>query len=81
MLKSEGSGGWPQALGRNSFLKPEYLPPDPPSGHGAHQYAFQIFALDKVLELDEAPGRGALIEAMKGHVLAMGSLVGRYERS
>lgn len=81
MLKSEGSGGWPQALGKNSFLKPEYLPPDPPSGHGSHQYAFQVFALDRILELDEAPGRGALIDAMKGHVLAKGCLVGRYERS
>jgi Raf kinase inhibitor-like YbhB/YbcL family protein len=81
MLKSEGSGGWPQALGKNSFLKPEYLPPDPPSGHGTHRYAFQVFAIDRVLDLEDAPGRGALVEAMKGHVLAKGNLVGRYERS
>ena len=81
MLKSEGSGGWPQALGKNSFMRPEYLPPDPPSGHGAHHYAFQVFALDRALELEGAPGRSAVIEAMKGHVLAKGHLVGLYERS
>ena len=81
MLKSEGSGGWPQALGKNSFFKAEYLPPDPPSGHGAHHYAFQIFALDHALDLEDEPGRGALTEAMKTHVLAKGYLVGLYERS
>lgn len=81
MLRSEGSPGWPQALGKNSFLRAEYLPPDPPSGHGAHHYAFQIFALDRTLDLDDEPGRGALIEAMKGHVLAKGTLVGVYERA
>ena len=81
MLKSEGSGGWPQALGKNSFFKAEYLPPDPPSGHGAHHYAFQVFALDRVLDFDDEPGRGALTEAMKGHVMAKGFLIGLYERS
>ena len=81
MLKSEGSVGWPLALGRNSFLKAEYLPPDPPSGHGPHRYAFQIFALDRTLSLDGEPGRGALIEAMKTHVIGKGRLIGTYERT
>jgi len=80
MLKSEGSGGWPQQLGKNSFFKAEYLPPDPPSGHGAHHYAFQVFALDKALDFDDEPGRGAVVEAMKTHVLAKGYLIGLYER-
>ncbi len=81
MLKSEGSGGWPQALGKNSFFKAEYLPPDPPAGHGTHHYAFQVFALDRALDFEDEPGRGAVIDAMKGHVLAKGYLIGVYERS
>ena len=81
MLKSEGSGGWPQAMGKNSFFKAEYLPPDPPSGHGTHRYAFQVFALDRVLDFEDEPGRGVLVDAMKTHVLAKGHLIGVYERS
>lgn len=81
MLKSEGSGGWPQALGHNSFLKAEYLPPDPPSGHGAHHYAFQIYALDQALTFEGDPGRSALVDAMRSHVLAKGCLIGVYERA
>ena len=79
-LKSPGSTGQAHVLGRNSFLKAEYLPPDPPSGHGPHRYAFQVFALATPLVLASEPGRGAVIVAMTGHVLATGMLIGTYER-
>jgi Raf kinase inhibitor-like YbhB/YbcL family protein len=68
------------ASGRNSYMMTGWLPPDPPTGHGPHHYAFQIFALDMVPELDRRPGRSALVDAMKGHVLAAGLLTGTYER-
>ena len=32
-------------VGRNSYLREGWLPPDPPTGHGEHHYAFQMFAL------------------------------------
>ncbi|MCK2055221.1 YbhB/YbcL family Raf kinase inhibitor-like protein [Methylobacterium sp. 37f] len=67
-------------LGKNSFLKSGWLPPDPPTGHGAHAYLFQAYALDRALDLPQHPGRGALLEAMAGRVLAKGCLVGTYER-
>jgi Raf kinase inhibitor-like YbhB/YbcL family protein len=67
-------------LGRNSFLKERYAPPDPPPGHGPHRYVFQIFALDVELHFREPPGRTAVMEAMKGHVLAKGLHIGTYER-
>ncbi len=67
-------------MGRNSYLRTEYLPPDPPPGHGPHRYAFQVFALDAPLRLPPAPGRGELIEAMQGHVIGAGCLIGTYER-
>jgi phosphatidylethanolamine-binding protein (PEBP) family uncharacterized protein len=34
----------PIKLGRNSYLRQAWLPPDPPPGHGVHRYAFQLFA-------------------------------------
>ena len=69
------------AMGRNSFLGAEYLPPDPPPGHGPHRYLFQLFALDTALPFDGHPGRGALVKAMEGHVIARGVLTGTFERS
>ena len=68
-------------VGRNSFLRQGWLPPDPPTGHGEHRYAFQLFALDAgVGDPGATPGRGAIVEAMAGHVLAAGLLVGTYSR-
>lgn len=68
-------------LGRNSFLQTAWLPPDPPSGHGQHAYLFQIYALRQPLDLGENPGRGALLDAMKGLVSAKGQLTGTYARA
>jgi Raf kinase inhibitor-like YbhB/YbcL family protein len=79
-LKSSGSRGEIAELGKNSFLHSEYLPPDPPPGHGPHRYVFQIYALDVELMLDDRPGRGAVLEAMEGHVLSKGCMIGTYER-
>lgn len=74
----EDAGG---EVGRNSFLSPGWLPPDPPTGHGDHRYVFQLFALDVTAEdLGEAPGRGAVVGAMTGHVIGAGVLTGIYAR-
>jgi Raf kinase inhibitor-like YbhB/YbcL family protein len=67
-------------LGRNSYLRSGYLPPDPPPGHGLHRYFFQLFALDCSLQLSRTPGRSSVLKAMRGHVLAKGALMGTYER-
>jgi Raf kinase inhibitor-like YbhB/YbcL family protein len=80
LFRSPHHDGLDENLGRNSFLQTAYLPPDPPTGHGPHLYAFQIFALDRKLNFDHPPGRSAVVEAMTGHVLAKGVLVGAYER-
>jgi Raf kinase inhibitor-like YbhB/YbcL family protein len=80
-LKSPGHLGLDEMLGRNSYLQPAYLPPDPPPGHGPHLYVFQLFALDRKLDFDRPPGRKAVIRAMHGHVLAKGALAGTYERT
>lgn len=67
-------------VGKNSFLVEGWLPPDPPRGHGSHDYAFQLFALDTVPLLDANPGRSEVVKAMAGHILAAGLLVGTYSR-
>ncbi len=79
-LSGPASRGSVPDLGRNTFLKAGYLPPDPPNGHGDHRYLFQVYALDAPLDLEGTPGRGALLEAMAGHVLARGALTGLYRR-
>lgn len=68
-------------MGRNSYLRPAWLPPDPPPGHGPHRYAFEVFALDAAPDVFGAPGRSHILEIMRGHVLAKGCLIGTYERN
>jgi Raf kinase inhibitor-like YbhB/YbcL family protein len=67
-------------LGLNSFLRARYLPPDPPPGHGPHRYVFQVFAVDYDLMFEGTPGRGAVLQALAGHVLAVGHLQAIYQR-
>ena len=79
-LRSAGSKGGEHTLGKNTFLKTAYLPPDPPPGGGAHRYMFQVYALDQPTGLSEGSGRGALKTALHGHVLARGCFIATYER-
>ncbi|UZK69079.1 YbhB/YbcL family Raf kinase inhibitor-like protein [Sphingomonas sp. S1-29] len=67
-------------VGRNSYFAEGWLPPDPPTGHGVHHYAFQLFALAEGPDLKENPNRGAMLKAMRGRVLAAGLLTGTYSR-
>ncbi len=80
LFKSPGHDGLNEDLGKNSYLQAGWLPPDPPTGHGPHLYVFQAFALDKALSFDGTPGRKRFLEAIEGHVLAKGMLIGTYER-
>jgi Raf kinase inhibitor-like YbhB/YbcL family protein len=67
-------------VGRNSYLGEGWLPPDPPTGHGPHEYVFQLFALKDAPDVGRNPGRSAFVDAIKGHVLGAGLLVGTYSR-
>jgi Raf kinase inhibitor-like YbhB/YbcL family protein len=69
-----------ESMGRNSYFNATYLPPDPPPGHGEHRYVFQVFALDIVPRFESPPGRTALLDSMRDHVLAKGLLIGTYGR-
>jgi Raf kinase inhibitor-like YbhB/YbcL family protein len=71
----------PQAeQGTNTRGATGYYGPRPPAGEPPHHYHFQVFALDKTLELPPAPSRELVLKAMRGHVLAAGELVGTFQR-
>lgn len=58
-----------------------YFGPKPPADNINHHYHFQIFALDRMLNLPAGYNRQALLDAMRGHVLAKGELVGTFKRN
>jgi Raf kinase inhibitor-like YbhB/YbcL family protein len=76
--------GGPPAGSRQGKLmfvgKVGYMGPRPPPG-GPHHYHFQVFALDRALELADGAERAELVEAMKGHVLASGELIATFQKS
>ncbi len=66
--------------GRNTSGNTGYDGPAPPRGHGTHHYHFKVYALDDELDLQPGADKQALLEAMEGHLLDEGELVGTYER-
>jgi Raf kinase inhibitor-like YbhB/YbcL family protein len=68
--------------GTNSFSQDNvgYRGPAPPKGSGKHRYFFKLYALDAELLLGPEQDKQSLVEAMSGHVIGEGSLVGTYER-
>jgi Raf kinase inhibitor-like YbhB/YbcL family protein len=64
--------------GISDFRRPGYGGPCPPSG--THRYYFKIYALDVKPELANTCTKQDLLEAMKGHILAEGQLMGKYKR-
>jgi Raf kinase inhibitor-like YbhB/YbcL family protein len=65
--------------GKNGFGRIGYSGPCPPRGR-AHRYFFTIYALDKSLDLKPGASKKQLLDAMKGHILAQGQLIGTYQR-
>jgi Raf kinase inhibitor-like YbhB/YbcL family protein len=69
----------PKALqGKTDFGTAKYGGPCPPSG--VHRYFFKLYALDTVLALPAGSTRDALEKALAKHILAQGTLMGRYSR-
>ena len=69
----------PGISGRNGAGKTGYHGPCPPSG--SHRYYFNVFALDTELDLPVGADKKTLQQAMEPHIIAKGTLMGRYERS
>jgi Raf kinase inhibitor-like YbhB/YbcL family protein len=73
----------PARQGKNSWTSGSmigYRGPMPPPGHGTHHYHFKLYALDSKLDLPPSATKQQLLDAMQGHVLAEGELIGTYER-
>jgi Raf kinase inhibitor-like YbhB/YbcL family protein len=65
--------------GKNTSGKTGYGGPCPPKGP-AHRYFFRLFALDTTLDVKAGLTKSELEQAMQGHILAQGQLMGKYQR-
>ncbi len=64
--------------GITDFGRTGYGGPCPPGG--THRYFFKIYALDTEIDLTPGATKSDLLEAMEGHILGQGQLVGKYKR-
>jgi Raf kinase inhibitor-like YbhB/YbcL family protein len=66
------------SVGKNSSNHMSYDGPCPPSG--THRYFFKLYALDSTLSLSPGATKQQLLDAMKGHILAQGELMGTFSK-
>ncbi|HEV7930658.1 MAG TPA: YbhB/YbcL family Raf kinase inhibitor-like protein [Nitrosospira sp.] len=64
--------------GLNDWQRTGYGGPCPPIGN--HRYFFKLYALDTVLPDLKQPTKAKLEEAMRGHIIAVAELIGRYQK-
>jgi Raf kinase inhibitor-like YbhB/YbcL family protein len=64
--------------GVNGTGQPGWKGPCPPSG--THRYVFRLYALKSKLPLKAGADRAAFESALKGRVLGVAKLIGRYSR-
>ena len=65
--------------GKNCWHDIGYGGPCPPEGT-EHRYFFRVYALDTVLDVAAGTGKKPVQQAMEGHILAQGELMGRHSR-
>jgi Raf kinase inhibitor-like YbhB/YbcL family protein len=64
--------------GKNDFGNIGYGGPCPPSGK-PHRYRFTLYALDSSLNLEAGASKKQVLDAVEGHTLARGELIGTYQ--
>lgn len=64
--------------GKNSWKRLGYGGPCPPDRE--HRYFFKLYALDVMLDLEEAVTKKELEAVMQEHILEKAELMGRYDR-
>jgi Raf kinase inhibitor-like YbhB/YbcL family protein len=65
--------------GKNGANKTGYTGPCPPPGK-VHHYHFKLYGLDEKLNLTGVVTKQEVMNTMNGHIVAMGELVGTYQR-
>lgn len=65
--------------GRNSLGEFGWTGMAPPQGHGVHHYHFQLFALNRRLDLGPETSLEELVNNLRGATIAKGELVGLFE--
>jgi phosphatidylethanolamine-binding protein (PEBP) family uncharacterized protein len=50
------------------------------AGQSSHRYVFDLYALDRKLNLPAGVSKKDVVKAMDGHVLGWGEVVGRFGR-
>lgn len=68
----------PGIQGINDFNNHKYGGPCPPTGK--HRYFFKAYAIDTVLDLSADSKKAEVMDAIKGHVIAEGQVIGLYQR-
>lgn len=66
--------------GLNGLRRAGYFGPRPPADGKLHAYHFRLYALDAALMLPEGLNKPDMLEAIDGHVLATGMLMGHYQK-
>ena len=64
--------------GVNSLGRLGYVSPCPPAG--VHRYFFKIYALNKILNLDEGMSKADLIKGIAAHILDKAELIGLFQK-
>ena len=65
--------------GKNSSGKTGYYPPCPPSG--SHRYYFHVYAIDVEINLKAGADKPSLKKAIEAHIIAEGTIMGRYKKA
>lgn len=65
--------------GRNTAGSTGYFGMKPPAD-GVHRYHFQLFALDRMIDVPPGADRDAVLTAIRPHVLARGVLLGEFAK-
>jgi Raf kinase inhibitor-like YbhB/YbcL family protein len=77
LLETLPNGGM---QGSNGAGKLGYRGPAPPLGGGIHHYRFNLYALNRVLDLEPGATKDQLLAAMEGHMVGNAIIVGIYSR-
>ncbi|WP_460970970.1 YbhB/YbcL family Raf kinase inhibitor-like protein [Spirosoma migulaei] len=64
-------------IGKNSMGNLTFIAACPPVGR--HAYVFRIYALNQMLSFSIVPDKHTLLNAMEGHILSYGELIGYFQ--